>query len=326
MSVSTAMQSTEPHAGWSCRFAVGILLLGMALLTPAAARAQGDGPGAQLLFPAGTNVFVPTWLNLEMNSDFSQSILTLDADVDADIFLAVYQRGFAIGDRFAEVWVVPIWGSLGASVDVTEPQGGALTRSVNTSGLGDAYAAFKIGLIGAPALTLAEFMQHKPAFQLYAYGGVYAPVGDYDSEEVLNLGTNRWAYRLGLPMVIPLGDPRRQTNLEIHPGATFYADNTDPTGGADVKEQAEVFHVETHLSTHFNAKWWGSIGGRYRKGGETTTDGIDDDNEQDVLGGEITLGYAFTPQIGLAATYGDILTEEDGSQSTMLRVRLNFIF
>jgi hypothetical protein len=40
----------------------------------------------------------------------------------------------------------------------------------------------------------------------------------------------------------------------------------------------------------------------------------------------VTLGYAITPQIGLQASYGDILTEGDGSQSTMLRVRLNFVF
>ena len=300
--------------------------LGLALLAPTGARAQGDGPGAQILFPAGTNVFVPTWLNMEMNSDVSQSILNLDADVDADVLLGIYQRGFGIGDRFAEIWVVPMWADLGAQVDVARDGGGSITRSVSESGFGDPYLAFKIGLVGAPALTLAEFMKHKPTFQLYAYGGIYVPIGDYDSDRLLNFGTNRWAYRFGLPMVLPLGDPKRQTNLEIHPGFTFYGDNDDPTGGGGVKEQDELFQVEFHLSTHFNAKWWGSVGGRYRKGGETTTDGVADGNEQDVLGGEVTLGYGFTPHLGLQTTYGDVLTESDGSQSTMIRVRLNYVF
>jgi hypothetical protein len=76
----------------------------------------------------------------------------------------------------------------------------------------------------------------------------------------------------------------------------------------------------------FHAKWWGSVGGRYRKGAETTTDGVADGNEQDVLGGEVTLGFAFTPHLGLQATYGDVITESDGSQSTLLRVRLNYLF
>ena len=40
----------------------------------------------------------------------------------------------------------------------------------------------------------------------------------------------------------------------------------------------------------------------------------------------MTLGYAFTPHLGLQTTYGDVLTESDGSQSTMIRVRLNYVF
>jgi hypothetical protein len=120
-------------------------LLNLVLFLPGRAEAQGDGPGAQILFPVGTKLFLPTWLNMEVNSDFSQSVLNLDADVDADIFLAVYQGGFAIGDRFAEVWVVPIWGSLDATVDLTRPGAGAATRSVSTLGLGDAYAHSRSG-------------------------------------------------------------------------------------------------------------------------------------------------------------------------------------
>lgn len=301
-------------------------LLGLALFAPTGAGAQGDGPGAQILFPAGTNIFVPTWLDMQMNSDFSQSILSLDADVHAGVGLAIYQRGFALGGRFAEVWVVPNWGALDADVQVARPAGGSITRGVHENGLGDPYFAFKIGLVGAPGLTLAEFMKHKPEFQLYAYGGVFVPVGDYDADRLLNFGTNRWAFRLGLPMVLPLGNPQRQTNLEVHPSVSIYLDNDDPTGGADVKEQAELFQVESHLSTHFNPKWWGSVGLRYRKGGETTTDGVKDGNQQDVLGGEVTLGYAFTPHLGLQTTYGDVITESDGSQSQMLRLRMTYAF
>ena len=143
--------------------------------------------------------------------------------------------------------MVPNWGDLDAPVDVARP---AAARSPARQRIGfrDPYFAFKIGLVGAPALGLADFMKHKPTFQLYAYGGVYVPIGDYDSSRLLNLGTNRWAYRLGLPMVFPLGNPKGQTNLEIHPGVTFYGDNDDPTGSAGTMEQDPLFQVEFHLS------------------------------------------------------------------------------
>lgn len=292
----------------------------------AGAWAQGDGPRSQLPMPVGTNVLVPTWLNLNMNSDFSQSVLRADVDVNADILLGIYIRSFAIGDRYAQIWLVPNWGTLDASVDVARDGGGTVSRSVRESGFGDPYAAMKIGLIGAPALGLADFMKHKPTFQLYAYAGVYLPVGDYDSDRLLNLGTNRWGYRVGLPMVFPIGNPKDQINLEIHPGITFYGDNSDPTGGAGEVSQDELYQVEFHLSRNFSPKWWGSIGGRYRYGGETRTDGVADDNQQDVFGGELTLGYAFTPHLGLQATYGQVVFDGDGSVSDMIRLRMNYAF
>lgn len=306
-------------------FAVALILCSV-ILAPVAAWAQGDGPRSQLPMPIGTNVFVPTWLDMRMNSDFSQSVLRADAEVNADILLGVYVRSFAVGDRYAQIWLVPNWGKLDASVDVARPGGGTITRSVQQSGFGDPYVAMKIGLVGAPALGLADFMKHKPTFQLYAYAGLYIPLGDYDSSRLLNLGTNHWALRLGLPMVFPIGKPQKQINLEIHPGVTIHGDNSDPTGGAGTVSQDPLYQVEFHLSRNFSPKWWGSIGGRYRNGGETSTDGIADGNKQDVLGGELTLGYAFTPHLGLQTTYGQVLTESDGSKSDMIRLRLNYAY
>jgi len=326
MNRSTSSQRSQVKFRLNPALTLIAAVLGLVLLAPATVRAQGDGPGAQILFPAGTNIFVPTWLDMQMNSDFSQSILSLDADVHAGIALAIYQRGFALGGRFAEVWVVPNWGVLDADVQVSRDAGGSITRSVSESGFGDPYFAFKIGLVGAPGLELADFMKHKPEFQLYAYGGVFVPIGDYDADRLLNLGTNRWAFRLGLPMVWPLGNPKSQTNLEVHPSVSIYLDNDDATGSASVKEQGNLFQVESHLSTHWSAKWWSSVGFRYRKGGETTTDGVRDDNQQDVLGGEVTMGYAFTPHLGLQTTYGDVITENDGTESRMIRLRMNYVF
>jgi hypothetical protein len=100
MNRPTGKRADKPRAKRRSSCLVAAAVLGMALLVPLGARAQGsDGPGAQILFPSGANVFVPTWLNMEMNSDISQSILNLNADVDADILFAVYRRGFGSESR-----------------------------------------------------------------------------------------------------------------------------------------------------------------------------------------------------------------------------------
>jgi hypothetical protein len=135
---------------------------------------------------------------------------------------------------------------------------------------------------------------------------------------------NVWSLRLGLPMTIPLGSPR--TALEMHPCVTFYEDNDDPTRGADKLEQDPLLVVESHLTHNFTPKLWGSLDLGYRYGGETTTDGVDDDNKSDSLGGGASLGYALTPKVSVQGSFGKIFAETDGSRLQMLRMKLAWMF
>ena len=299
---------------------MAVLVFGLSLLAPQA-EAQGDGPRAQLLSPVGVNLFAPTYLDLSSNFNFAQNILIKDADITSRVGVATYIRFFSIGDCFAQVWVNPIWGSVGGEVDVD----GRVVHIPSVSGFADPYLAARIGLIGAPALEPSDFVKHKQTFQMHALAGVYVPVGDYDSDRPLNLGTNRWAIRLGLPMVLPFGKPGGMTYLEIVPSAIFYTSNSDPFG-ADRRTQDPLFIVESHLSHDFTAKLWGSVDLRYQTGGETTTDGVADDNRIGQLGGGLSLGWWFNRSLGLQASYGKILVKNDDSHGSMVRLRLTWVF
>lgn len=109
----------------------------------------------------------------------------------------------------------------------------------------------------------------------------------------MNPGTNRWSLRLGLPMVLPFGQAPTPTYLEINPNVYFYGDNDDPFG-ADSREQDPLFVLESHLTHNFTPRLWAGIDLRYQNGGETTTDGVVDDNRINQLGGGVSLGYQFT--------------------------------
>ena len=111
--------------------ALGFLFASALMLLSSGVQAQGDGPRSQLPMPVGTNVFAPTWLDLSMNSDFSQSILFADAELDADILLGIYIRSFAVGDRYAQVWVVPNGGQIEGTLEVDRAGGGSISRSVS---------------------------------------------------------------------------------------------------------------------------------------------------------------------------------------------------
>jgi hypothetical protein len=303
-----------------------ILLCAAAFAASTNVLAQGDGPRAQAMLPVGVNVLVPTYLDLTGNFNPGGNILIPDADISSDVLLVTYMRGFALGKRYAQVYATPMIGDVDGRGTVAAPGGGApLAIQVDHSGMLDPIVSFKVGLIGMEPLAPQEFAQRTPGFELAAFASVNAPFGDYESDRLVNLGTNVWSLRLGLPMMIPLGEARGFF-LELHPSVTFYEDNDDPTRGAGRVEQDPLFIVESHVLHNFNPKLWGSIDLRYRQGGETTTDGIEDNNESDVLGGGFTLGHALTPRFSVQGSLGDVLTERDGSELEMCRFKVVYTF
>jgi len=284
-------------------------------------QAQGEGPLVYPMVPIGTHSLSLTQMNMASNMNFSGSILVPGAEIESDITAINYNRFFAVGDRFAEIWVTGIVGSVEGELYGT-PIG---TVSGDTSGMSDPYFAMRVGLIGAPALEPEEFVKYRQGFQLHALVGLTPAWGDYDDDKPLNLGTNRWSLRLGLPMVIPFQQASKPTRLELVPSLYIYGDNDEPFR-ADSREQDPLFVVEGHLIHNFTPKIWGGLGLRYQKGGETETDGIADNNEIDQLGGDLELGYKFNNSWQAFVTYGEVLSENDGSESDMWRMRLIYLF
>lgn len=310
----------------ACAAVLGLVGL---LLAPGSAKAQGDGPRVMALAPVGLNAVSVTYMAMESNYNFSQDILIKGANLKSDIWAFGYNRFFNVGGRMAEIWLVPVFGTVGGSVELLPGvppliPGGLKVPQVD--GWADPYVAFRIGLVGAPALKLPEFAKHKPGFQVYALLGANIPVGDYKSSRPVNLGTNRWAIRAGVPMVQAWAKPGKTTLLEVNPGFYFYTANSDPYGPAEKRTQKPLFVVESHLTQNLTPKFW--VGGdlRYQAGGETTTDGRADDNANNHMGGGFEAGYQILRPLSVVAGWGKIFAEGDGSRGTMWRVRLIMAF
>ena len=291
------------------------------VLLPGKVLAQGEGPHVYLPAPVGTNVLSATWMDLKSNMNFAGSIQIPEAKISSTVYALNFNRYFSLAGRLAEIWVTGIAGSVDGSAS-TAPFG---ERSSGTSGLGDPYFAMRVGLVGAPALKPADFMKTPPGFQLYALAGISVPWGEYKQNTPLNLGTNRWALRLGLPMVMPLGKKPGVNWLEIHPNVYFFGDNDKPFR-ANSRSQSALYVIESHLTHNFTPDFWAGIDLRYQYGGETTTDGLKDDNKLKRLGGGISAGYSFSSAWSGFVSYGDVITESDNSKMNMWRARLIWVF
>ncbi len=300
---------------------LGCLLFLSFILLPGFTLAQGEGPRVYPPAPVGTNVLSVTWMDLESNMNFAGNILIPEADISSTIFALNYNRYFAIGDRLAELWATGIGGNIDGTVDTTAVG----SQSFKVSGIADPYFALRIGLKGAPALDPLTFSKTPLGFQIYALAGVSIPLGDYKQSRPLNLGTNRWSLRLGLPMVMPVGEAGSSTMLEIHPNVYFYTNNDEPYR-ADTRSQNALYVVESHLTHNFTPKFWAGVDLRYQYGGETTTDHVKDDNKVNRWGGGLSAGYTFSRSWNGFIGYGEVINESDNSKMDMWRARLIWLY
>jgi hypothetical protein len=188
----------------------------------------------------------------------------------------------------------------------------------------DSQVNFRVGLHNAPALNIIELSQWERKFQIYGFLGVTLPTGEYDSGRRINLGANRWAFRIGAPMVLPLNqNKKRPADLEFHPQIIFYTNNNDPFVG-DTKKQKPLLKLNTAISKHFTSKFYGALAAGYQYGAVTQIDDILPEGERlEQLGASITGGYTFASLITVQASLGQIFFND--RNGFMARFQATFI-
>lgn len=286
---------------------------------PSTVGAQGDGPRAYAAAPAGTHAVsvYGQFLRGNMLPDTSQVVK--GADIDVDLAVLMYAHPFAPFGRAGGLFVVQPMGAVDGTVRLL---GG--DRGGSSSGLGDTQLGAVVNLVGLRAVPPKEFITLKPGFMLGLLGKVTLPTGSYDADRTLNLGANRTQVWVGMPFGWNFGssylDPHL-TSIEILPQVVFSTDNDDATGSARTLGQAPMLRVETHVIRNLNRAIWVSadVGGVL--GGETTTDGIADDNTQRALSVGGTVNVMLSRHLGIKTTYGRIVARDDGGpDGSMVRV------
>lgn len=275
--------------------------------------AQAEPPTTWLMPPKDLWAFSYQYLDLESNITPSSDVVLANGVIEAYVNAIPIVRSFAIGGNIAQVFVVPTFGNLTASVNINDIPGfGDLEIDPNTfeiidkSGMMDSQVNFRVGLHNAPALNIIELTQWERKFQVYGFFGVTVPTGEYTSGRRINLGANRWAFRLGAPMVLPLNQNKKKpADLEIHPNLTFFTNNSDPFVG-DTKRQKALFRFNTAVTKYFTPKFYASLGAGYQYGGITEIDDLPKGERIEQLGAGVTGGYTIASIIRVQASLGQI--------------------
>jgi hypothetical protein len=281
--------------------------------------AQGDGARNLLMGPKDIWVLQPKWMSLNQNIT-PGNILVKDAAFKIDVFPITLIHNFNLGGRFAQIMLNAVPGS--ANGRITADQPGLPAPHLSASGFSDGFIGLKLGLINQPSLSIKEFSKFKQTFSMMGYLRVWYS-GSYDVKNPLNLGSNRTTVELGFPLNFQLSkNPKRPTWLEVYPAIHMYTPNNQPTiiTGAKKTQQLALFSLENHLSHNFTDKFWGGVDLRYQIGGAVKLDAVKQDNKINILGGGVTVGYQLLPILGLNASYGSIVTGDNGAQSDMFKL------
>ena len=298
----------------------GLVLV--AAVPPRSAFAQGDGPRThwkEML--TDTNIFSLTYMHASGNAnpvDPTHTILP-GADFSADLALVGYSRSFSLFDRTAVATLLLPVGELQGEIT------GPLSSSDSARGFGDPVLQLDLNLIGAPAMAnMPDLLRYEPDFTLDLVATLAIPIGEYDDDSPANIGQNRWYGRVGLPLMINLGDwvPGHRTTLEFLPALWFFDDNDDFLG--QTVENDLLFQLEGHLTRDFTEEFWGSLDAVYYLGGESTIGGLSGE-ELDELAVGFTLGYQINDNLMLTAGY--TATVDDGVDDLDMGVfRINLVY
>jgi hypothetical protein len=146
----------------------------------------------------------------------------------------------------------------------------------DVSGLADPRVRFSLNLYGAPALTLKDFAGWQQRTIVGASVQLGLPLGQYDDERLVNIGTNREFVKLELGVSHVVG----RWTFELAAPVTFYADNDDFFGGR-TREQDSVYGLQGGVVLSMQRGMWLALNGTWFAGGRTTVNGVENDDRLD---------------------------------------------
>ena len=246
----------------------------------------------------------------------------ISGSVDANVLVAGYAKMLPLFDRTLTLAVLEPMGRISGDAIVN----GAVT-SENATGFGDPMIEVGYNLIGPKALkSIPDLLRYEPKFSVNAIVDLAFPIGEYDSDNVLNLGQNRWYGRVGAPVVWQLGPwvPGRRTTLEVLPSVWFFSDNNDYNHGQTLGTDP-MFQIEAHLTRDFTEHFWGSVDTTWMTGGKSTVGGISGDSLNN-LGVGFTLGYQINDNISLTAGYMATVNDSAPTDLKMDGFRISFTY
>jgi Putative MetA-pathway of phenol degradation len=292
------------------------LVISVALFLTADGLAQDLEPRAYSASPVGLN-FVVVGFGRSSGSVLVDPNLQI-ADVEATFYSPTVGLGRTFGlfgrQSLVTAALPYVWGDV--SGNVAEER-----RSITRSGLADLRAKFSINLRGNPAMSPAEFARlKKPAFIIGSSLTVIAPTGQYDPAKLVNIGTNRWAFKPEIGISYPV----KKFYLDAYFGAWLFTQNSDFFPGGNVRQQDPVTTLQGHVSYTFRPHLWLAADVTWYRGGATSVDNGPSSTQLNNSRAGVTLSLPLSKRQSVKLAFSDGTTSRLGTDFKTLSVAWQF--
>lgn len=261
------------------------LLLSNFILLAIIVNAQELEPRGLTNIPLGTNYLVAGYSFSGGNILFDPALPLEDTNARLNTFVGAYVRSinfFGLSSKVDAVLAYGIgdWTGLYTGIDTT----------TSRSGFSDLRIRFSFNFLGAPALKPTDFGGYEPENISGFSIQIIAPTGQYFSDRLINLGSNRWTFKS------QWGYSKYYDKwlLETYFSVRVFTKNTNFLGGNDLS-QKPLLAVKVHGIRKLKNNMWLAASAGYGVGARVKIN----DEIKDTRVSTIRLGLTFSVPVGL---------------------------
>ena len=231
--------------------------------------------------------------------DFDPVTQIEDVEFKLNVVGASYVTSFKIADKLARFDVTVPWAS-GKWQGLVESK----PTEVKRVGLLDPTFRVSINLLGSPALKANKLIPYLKAKKSNTILGVAlsvkAPLGEYNSEKLINLGQNKYVIRPQVGLV----HTRENWSYELTGSVFVYTDNNEFYDEKTL-EQAPLYTIQGHIIRSLNAGKWISVSAGYGLGAPSKLDGKSKNDKRNTFLSALSFGMPIsrTQSVKLAYIY-----------------------
>lgn len=243
--------------------------------------AQELEPRSQAGAPVGVNILIFSYAYSDGNILLDPALPVEGAEAKINSLVMGYATTLNLFGRLAKFDVIVPF-SHGTWRGLLDGEPASATRT----GFGDPRVRLGINFTGVPALFGRDFIKFQEKFVAGASLQVRIPLGQYNGEKLVNLGTNRWVFKPNLGAAINLG----RWVIEGAVSAWIFTTNRDFYIN-NVLTQKPIYTAQMHLAYRFKRGLWAALSLGRSWGGKTAVNDLsrNDNQKNSILGVTLAL-------------------------------------